>query len=200
MEVKGPERNISSWNNLKINLWGITKAGHTSLKNHLFMLEHDATDNPGSSVHGKHRTRYISATAANTNGHQNITMVRNPIDRFRSGYKDFFITRKKKGEKIAKNLKLSNVDIDSVLDAIAEQRYDHDVDPHFRRQCWYLEGFNGIIQKIEEIQSNWTLPLSPLELKQNVTQSETIKLNQRQIEKIKYVYKKDFKLLNYVTV
>ena len=163
------------------------------------MLENKTKNNFDLNIHGKKNTTYITAEEANANGNQNICMVRNPIDRFKSGYNDFFKARKDKGNKISKK---HGVDINNVNDLlnVIKDLDDASTDPHFRRQCWYLEGFSGIIQKIEEIQSNWTLPLPQLEIKQNVTRSEDINLDQAQIETIKYIYKKDFELLNYVTV
>lgn len=200
MEVKGgPERNISVWPKLKINLWGITKTGHTSLKNHLYMLENNTKNNFDLNIHGKKNTTYITADEANTNGNQNICMVRNPIDRFKSGYNDFFNTRKDKGNKIAMRHNIEINGIDDLLNVI-KHLDDVSIDPHFRRQSWYLENFKGMTQKLEDIETDWRLPIKPMLLKQNVTNSEDINLNQEQIEIIKYVYKKDFELLNYVAV
>ena len=199
MEIRGPERNISIWPKLKINLWGITKTGHTSLKNHLYMLENNTKDNFNLSIHAKRYTTYITAEEANSNGNQNICMVRNPIDRFKSGYNDFFGVRKGLGNKLAKK---HGIDINNVNDLlnVIKDLDDVSTDPHFRRQSWYLKDFKGLIQKLEDIKTDWQLPIQPMIIKQNVTNSEDINLDQAQIETIKYIYKKDFELLNYVTV
>ena len=194
--ISNIERNISVWPNLKINFWGITKTGHTSLKNHLYMLENKTHANLNLKIHGKRNTKYITADEAEKNGNQNITLVRNPIERFRSGYSDFFNKRRDKGKKIEDQLKQKIDNIDDLLSAY-ENLNDADVDPHFRSQSWYLDGFEGIIQKLETISEKWLLPIPNMNLKQNVSHSNKIPLTEQQINKIKHIYKEDFNLLDY---
>ena len=194
--ISNIERNISVWPNLKINFWGITKTGHTSLKNHLYMLENKTHANLDLKIHGKRNTKYITADEAEKNGNQNITLVRNPIERFRSGYSDFFNKRRDKGKKIEDQLKQKIDSIDDLLSAY-ENLNDADMDPHFRSQSWYLAGFQGIIQKLETISEKWLLPIPNMNLKQNVSHSDKIPLTEQQINRIKHIYKEDFNLLNY---
>ena len=194
--VSNIERNISVWPKLKINFWGITKTGHTSLKNHLYMLENKTHANLNLKIHGKRNTKYITADEAEKNRNQNITLVRNPIERFRSGYSDFFNKRRDKGKKIEDQLKQKINNIDDLLSAY-ENLYDLDMDPHFRPQTWYLDGFKGIIQKLETISEKWLLPIPSMILKQNVSHSNKIPLTEQQINRIKHIYKKDFNLLDY---
>jgi len=194
--VSNIERNISVWPKLKINFWGITKTGHTSLKNHLYMLENKTHANLDLKIHGKRNTKYITADEAEKNGNQNITLVRNPIERFRSGYSDFFNKRRDKGKKIEDQLKQKIDNIDDLLSAY-ENLNDADMDPHFRSQSWYLAGFQGIIQKLETISEKWLLPIPNMNLKQNVSHSDKIPLTEQQINRIKHIYKEDFNLLNY---
>ena len=64
------------------------------------MLENKTHANFNLKIHGKRNTKYITANEAEKNGNQNITLVRNPVERFRSGYSDFFNKRRDKGKKI----------------------------------------------------------------------------------------------------
>lgn len=190
------ERNISVWPNLKINFWGITKTGHTSLKNHLYMLENNTQAHHDLSIHGKRNTKYITTEEAEKNGNKNITLVRNPIERFRSGYSDFFIKRREKGKKIEDQLNQKIDNMDELLSAY-ENLSDQNRDPHFRSQTWYLQGFEGIIQKLETISEKWLMPIPNMNLRQNVSHSNKIPLTEQQINRIKYIYKNDFNLLDY---
>jgi len=160
------------------------------------MLENKTRENPNLKIHGKRNTKYITADEAEKNGNQNITLVRNPIERFRSGYSDFFNKRRDKGKKIEDQLKQKIDSIDDLLSAY-ENLNDADMDPHFRSQSWYLAGFQGIIQKLETISEKWLLPIPNMNLKQNVSHSDKIPLTEQQINRIKHIYKEDFNLLNY---
>ena len=160
------------------------------------MLENKTHANLNLKIHGKRNTKYITADEAEKNRNQNITLVRNPIERFRSGYSDFFNKRRDKGKKIEDQLKQKINNIDDLLSAY-ENLYDLDMDPHFRPQTWYLDGFKGIIQKLETISEKWLLPIPSMILKQNVSHSNKIPLTEQQINRIKHIYKKDFDLLDY---
>jgi len=98
------EMNITTWNAPDVNYWGIPKCGNTSIK--LALL------NPSDSLiaqeetklfEGKGNTRFLKTTSkwvhyspiasryisdkdAIDNGKENFTVIRNPIERFKSQY------------------------------------------------------------------------------------------------------------------
>ena len=88
--------NISCWDDLGLNYWGITKCGNTSIKYALIessgrlidqLIKSDA-HGADSWVHSENHIKYIDLDTALSNGNRNFAVTRNPYDRFISMYKD----------------------------------------------------------------------------------------------------------------
>ena len=180
--------NISTWDKLKINFWGIPKAGNTSIKKTLHVLsENPMPENiPVENwVHHIKYTNYIKPEEALSNGYYNFAVLRDPIDRFISMYKD--VQRRTRTFNIAQQ----NLPIDNLLKLI-ENKTDIERNIHFRTQTYFLrEGVDcynvNELSKLEK-KLQTAIPRSN-ELKNSVKLSDT------QIGRISLIYKDDFELL-----
>lgn len=87
--------NITSWSEFKLNYWGITKVGNTSMKYALQQhdIEHDNHDDANAWIHKEDLATYIDKQTALTNGYTNFSIIRDPYDRFYSLYDDFMNKR-----------------------------------------------------------------------------------------------------------
>lgn len=91
-------QNISKWPEHKVNYWGITKCGNTSIKWSLLgetkLDDHVInTDSHNRWVHRATQADYINSTHALSNGYVNFATVRNPYLRAESMWRDFCIKR-----------------------------------------------------------------------------------------------------------
>lgn len=91
--------NISTFDYLRINYWGIAKCGHSTLKVILYRADnpreykHLKNTNSSRNIHGNpivkwiyNKCKYISPKDASKNGYMNFTVLRNPIQRACSMY------------------------------------------------------------------------------------------------------------------
>lgn len=91
--------NITAWDKLKLNYWGIPKCMNTSVK---YTLYSQLNPNDSRSVNGIPRwihhvdlLRYITKGSALVNGNINFTVIRHPYDRVLSLYRDMTFRRRK---------------------------------------------------------------------------------------------------------
>lgn len=137
-------RNISAWKEHKINYWGIPKSANTSVKIALagtskkefiekryrdtlsfyrYMIEMKSTD---KWVHDEMVCEYINKEVATQNGFRNITVIRNPIERFKSQFKY--------------NVKLRLTETKTMDDFLShlEQTPEHMRNLHFNSQSYFI--------------------------------------------------------------
>lgn len=190
--------NISVWPVKRVNFWGVTKCGNTSVKTALIgdkkMLSSDMY-NTNVDAHNPCYARYVDMNTALTNNYRNFTLVRNPYDRCLSMYKDFVL---KRPEHLIKNHDANriNMTFDEFLQQILTNIED---DVHIRSQTSFLlhDGELAVnnIFKLENIK--------PLELflgiklpHLNKTKGD-VQLSDTHMEIIHKIYKKDFVYLDY---
>lgn len=206
---------IASFPNLKINFIAIPKTGTSSFLTSL--IEESDPKNIESVLsksheysHNRKFATYITPDDANSNNFLSVSILRNPIDRFISQYRDFFfgykINHKTNGSKEFnrdwQNFKNSLPSENDFLDFILSYQED-DIDMHFRSQYWfvkYIKPVNNYFIRLENLNSSITSlnKISNLNLQiynRNTTHTiKNINLNTDIKEKIKIKYAKDFTL------
>jgi hypothetical protein len=199
--MKIDQYNITEWSKNRVNFWGITKNANTSVK--MALLEEDRELHPKKSyawVHNPKIGKYITPEAAFKNGFTNFTLVRDPITRVQSMYKDIVIKRNKKLS-VAKKFNLhETMSFDEFLDFLQVHMYDN---IHFCPQTFFIVKNDTVLPekifKLEEINNlekflNLTIPTTNSTRKKFVEEEP---LTKKQIQKIKILYQNDFKILNY---
>ena len=151
------EKSITSYDNLGINFWCIPKCGNTSTKLAFLKLNDPALfsgtiekmmrsdqDDTHDFIHRVQFNKFITYEEATSNGYRNVSVVRNPIDRFCSAYRDFVFKRSTSGfgkfpkfEVFIKKARQDN-DMVSFLKGISELDYE-DIDAHFRPQSVFVD-------------------------------------------------------------
>jgi len=188
IDLKG-KFNITTWPNLKINFWGIPKCGNTSMKYALLVNSgiDGKKDEVMKWVHNHGGAKYIDTKTARNNGFQNVTITRNPYDRFVSMYKD--VLRR------PQMFKLNSVkSVDSFLKVLSNKSVK---DMHFKTQCEFIAIDNTIIPDI--VLDLDTLDENFMNLniqKYNFINKEVI-LTAEQKQKVYELYRQDFELLGY---
>lgn len=183
--------NISHWQELNINYWGITKCYNTSIKYALAEKTNKnlkQVDNTCEWVHDQKLIRYIDRNTALKNGCINIALTRNPFDRFISLYKDVH-RRKTLSKKVG-----SKISIDSVLNYI-ERTNEEKRDVHFRSQCYYICENDKIIPDVITINEFEKMINTKVKKLNSIDQS--VVLTDEQRKRVYNLFQKDFELLGY---
>ena len=82
--------NITEWERWGLNYVGIPKCGNTMFKWYLLgcpPIQNMADSN--AEIHQEHRARYITPEQANANGYRTVALIRNPLERVFSMWRDF---------------------------------------------------------------------------------------------------------------
>jgi hypothetical protein len=194
--------NISKWDNLGLNYWGITKCGNTSIKYALIQtskapIAYSKKDKFGADswVHNEDNASYIDIDTALSNGHRNFTVVRNPYDRFISMFKD---TQRRHDHFFRKNRNVKIKTIDDLISFI-ENTPDEIREVHFRSQSSFISRHDVVLPEFVfditntvKIQEFLNVRMSHMNLIKSDTQ-----LTPSQKKRIYDIYQKDFKLLGY---
>ena len=188
--------NITSWKVSKLNYFGITKCGNTSMKKLLISIEKpqllkSMTDRIHKMYHSANiLNNYIPKEEALTNGYVNFALTRNPYDRFLSMYKDqlkrprtFWFEKKKTMEEL--------------IDHIASIP-DTERNPHMRSQHFYVGDVKGIVLINVDNETAFNVfskkYLNGKKLPVVNTTSGDYELPKKVKEKVYKVYRKDFDL------
>lgn len=192
--------NITHWPNHNLNYWGIPKCANTSVKYALMDRDLDNINSkkPYAWIHNTGIQNYIDPSRAISNNCINFTLVRNPISRTLSLYRDIVFKRNKKLS-VAKKFNIDGSEtLHDFLD-ILEQNIDKN--PHFYPQSNFISNNNILlvdnIFKLEEINQlekflQRDIPLT------NATNNK-ITFNSEHTKRIKNLYNTDFDLLQYST-
>lgn len=207
MQFVEKTNNIVKCDSKRFNYWGIPKAGNTSMKYAILTLDND----PGTLREmqrytrtgpiGKGRLfpkawvhtacRYVDWDTALEDDYENISVIRSPMARFISVYKDIH----RRGPLyfgLAGDLPVS---VDELLDYI-EGTPSEFLDIHLKPQIDYILGQDGVL--VDRI-FNLTNP-KPLEAYLGValphlnTIDQSVHLSNKQIEKLQQIYKGDVEL------
>ena len=183
------ERNISNWPNLGVNFFGIPKNAHTSVMTHLYRLEHREPDfDVGFDIHNqsKGHTKFISEEESVSNECVNFAIVRDPISRFLSMYKDLCLTRKKRG----KTAGVWGMDPDQFIDHLFKTPY-HKLDIHFVRQVDFVPPYIDKIFKLESLNKDWNLGFPCVNESKNSIPLKDVSLTDQQIKRAQEFYCED---------
>lgn len=194
--------NISQWNDLGLNYWGITKSGNTSIKHALITASNTEIlrkkidkHNTDSWVHDEKNISYIDQTTALSNGNINFTVVRNPYDRFISMYKD----TQRRHNHFFKKFKTTRISSIDDLISFIEGFVDCDREVHFRTQSYFIVSNDVVvppkifdINEIDEIEEFLGTSIQRM----NSINSD-IELTTKQKQRVFNIYQKDFELLGY---
>ena len=187
---------ISTYNNLKLNYWAITKCGNTTVKHHLYTLQNGKTFDVKKSIHihGRAGITYIKPEYALSNGFTNFTVTRHPYDRLLSMYKDLVLSRPKRGKKAGIE---DVVTVDDLLEHI-QSLPDKQRDVHFRSQSWFVPNKLDYIIDLKNI-SNWSLPIPSISfVKHKSKNTQNLLLSKHQKNKVYAIYKEDFVKFKYL--
>lgn len=183
------KHNITQWDILKLNYWGITKAGNTSMKLALLRASGigvSSDDDSNAKIHSVNYITYITPETANLNGYRNFTVVRNPYDRFVSMYKD---SQKRPNILGTKGIKTIN----ELLNKI-ENTKDKNRNVHLRSQSYFIvddiEYFD--LDDIHRIGQELNLDIPHT----NSIEQDVI-LTEAQKERVYNIYKEDFERFQY---
>ncbi|HBF23302.1 MAG TPA: hypothetical protein DDW23_05735 [Planctomycetes bacterium] len=186
--------NITWWPNLGVNYWGITKCANTKIRSHLFELERgrpfEITQEFEANFH------FIEREEALSNDCENLTIVRDPVERFRSAWKDLCRTRPARG-------KLAGIEPDWSPTELAEWLQDVDdsvADVHFKSQSWFVPEELDYELNLEEMASNWPFDF-PAPSRERVRPSKTVEadITQKVRLLISHRYATDFQRFGFST-
>ena len=197
--------NITQWDTHEVNYWGITKCGNTAVKGALLgknvnrrplqktglMVANGAKlyIEASKNVHESINSKYITREDAMANGYTNFTVIRNPIDRFKSFLSDF---NRRDPSYYGFDQKHT---IDEFLTHL-ENTTDVERDTHLKSQvCHIFQDTKQLVENIFVLERINKLEdfLSVRINKLNSTDSD-IDLNEAHIQRLKCIYHDDFSL------
>lgn len=181
--------NLTTWPNLGVNYWGIPKSGNTSIK---WLLQHLSGSDPevpseiGVEVHREDSAIYVDPDTANSNGLRNFTVVRCPIERAKSLYKDFGTRRRLTLVRGTDPGRYE--DLDYFFEKVIAESTDKD-DIHIRSQTYFIKQANRLkIFQLENV--SYRLP------RYNQIIRPELKLSEKHIDIILKRYESDLQLIN----
>ena len=200
------------YTNLNVVYHGIPKNASTSVKNALYEYQHGYEFNgnkqwvhkgnsKGGSIHPDVTT--IQSLFADW---FHFTVVRHPIERFKSFYNDLFAGTTSIRNNVptfysVNNIKLKPKPVDAVLDMV-EEYPDEEADEHFASQCSFIHYDPINIVKLEDLKNGWknitsliNVDYKPLSVYNKSI--DTTELNDTQIERIYTRYQNDFERFGY---
>lgn len=155
------------------NFWAIPKCGNTTIKYLLLKKYKPRWLKPldGESnqwIHHEDLTEYITPLDANTNGLYNFTVVRDPIDRFKSLYSDFGFVRKTAIPEI------EGMSIDELITYISRADNERHLNIHLRSQMYFLKAFRGDVFNINDLDLPQKLNQTNVDVELTETQKQRI--------------------------
>lgn len=194
--------NITQWNELQLNYWGITKCGNTSVKYSLLQSSRKRdiikrADHHGAEswIHSEKNAIYIDRKTALTNGYFNFAVVRNPYKRFVSMYKDVL----RRGPHFFKKEAFTIKTIDDLLNFI-EDVPDNEREIHFRSQCYFITNDKGeiLVDKLIDVEDGFEISkITGHEIEYKNVIEKKVNLSGVQEQKVYEIFKNDFKKLGY---
>lgn len=166
------------------NFWAIPKCGNTTIKYLLYKRYQPRSirplDNEANEwVHLQTIGNYITPLDANHNGNYNFTVVRDPVERFRSLYSDFCVVRKHAIPEI------KGMSIDELITYISKADNERTLNIHLRSQMYFLKAFRGDV-----------FNLADLDLPQKLNHTNnTVELTDRQKQRILKMWEPDLTFL-----
>jgi len=212
--IYGNHHQIVTFNNLKLNYWSIPKCASTTIKYALHKADCDkkifeqqekqftTNDDIHSWVHAINICEKIEPKNALNNGYINFMIIRNPIERFLSLYKDFFIKRKNNNVGGSSEFKdavctlRQEPSVKGLLNLLNRFSDNKACDVHFRSQTWfYLDSTIKLI-RLENMKTaiqafNSTIVLDNLHLHKT---SKNISLSENEINQLNLIFKQDYQL------
>ena len=182
--------NISVWPELKLNFWGIPKAGNTSIKYLLHQKSGNSMqidDDLNQWVHQAKNTYYITPEEAMNNGFTNFTVTRNPYDRFLSMFKD--VLRRGGSMGLSRCRTIEN------FVAHLELTPDERRNVHFRSQCHFLRDHDIMHMDISDTEKLSNFFQCEVPHKNAIKKS--IEMNEHLRKRVYAIYAADFEKFGY---
>ena len=182
------------WPALGINFWGVAKCGNSAVKSRLLEASGFTDENVlGTvSVQKDEFADYVWPVDAINNGLKNFSVIRHPVCRTVSAYKDLVVSRPGRGEQAGLDI---NWNFDQFLDFIVNTQ-DETADVHFRSINWFLSEPMDIVLKLENQFEDWCFDFDkPIVVHQS--QHADIEVTLQHVEKIYSRYQLDFERFNY---
>ena len=187
--------NITEWPTLGVNFWGVTKAANSAVKNSLLKSSgyKDFNILDTVSVNKESLSTYITPAQALKNNLINFAVIRHPVSRTLSAYKDLILTRPARGIKAGLP---KNCNLDDFFEFISDTDDTHDV--HFRSISWFISEPMHYLIKIENNFLDW--PFNNIKVPLTIVHSSktaNITLKNKHLDIIKNRYIEDFNNFNY---
>jgi hypothetical protein len=196
MDSSSKDGNITAWPRLGLNYWGITKCANTTVKTHLYELEHNTQviESKHIRIHGYQEINYVTYAEAMSNGLLNFAVTRHPYDRFMSMYNDIILSRPKRAAKAG----VKNVSTVNELLNYLEESNLSTVDVHFRTQSSFVPTTNILLIDVTLLR-HWPLAIPPITKRRHTSKVKTLsKLNEFQKTRIYKLYQEDFDNFGYL--
>lgn len=172
-----------------MNFWGIPKCANTAAKAFLMFLDLDNPSDSNQWIHEEARATYISKLEAIKNGYENVTIVRNPYNRFKSMYRDLCVKRNGLVPEV------KDMTVDQFANYL-QKHFDHQVNVHFRSQYSFISYKGHIIPKVEHLE-HMSKDCIFKEMQIVNISGENFDLTKKQKNIIYERYTEDFELLGY---
>lgn len=187
--------NITNWDKLGVNYFGITKCANSTVKTHLYNLENNTNENRGIGIHSHTFSNYITPDIALNNNNTNFTVTRNPYSRAISIYKWVKQYNPKHWIKNGINPDWTFMEL---LDYIQHQKTNNVLtEVHLKTQSSFLHNINMINLDMDLLDSKWPFSFEPPKSKINVSKSVDFDLTKKQKKLIYNIYKEDFERFGY---
>lgn len=149
---------ITEWNNIGINFWNVSKCAGTSVK-YALLKKADLADQiknieKDKTVHNNSFIKYITRDQALYNDNQNVAVVRHPVDRVVSLYRDFSLKRKIAIPVVGRKVDISKIDnLDYFINFYIKEGSNKD-NLHLRSISWSLcNGSKILVDKIYKFEN-----------------------------------------------
>lgn len=190
---------ITEWNNIGINFWNVSKCAGTSVK-YALLKKADLADQiknieKDKTVHNNSFIKYITRDQALYNNNQNVAVVRHPVDRVVSLYRDFSLKRKIAIPVVGRTVDISKIDnLNYFINVYIKEGSNKD-NLHLRSISWSLCNDNKILvdkiykfENIDGLFKDYNLDFTF----RNKSAKADIKLTKEQVKIIEDRYNDDY--------
>ena len=143
------------------------------------------------SVNKQSLATYITPQQAQTNGNTNFTVVRHPLARALSAYKDLVLTRPGRGMRAGLSYQMSLDDYFLFL-----KHTDDSCDVHFRSMSWFIKNVD-IVFKLEDNFKDWNFNFKQPSRIVHQSNKFAAKIKPWYVEIVSERYNNDFKYFDY---
>ena len=188
--------NITQWESLGVNYWGITKAANSTIKSHLLKASGFSQNEwlDTVKVNKESLADYITPEQAHNNSLLNFTVIRHPLGRAVSVYKDLVMSRPERS--VSAGLS-EDMTLDDYFDFLSSTD-DDSCDVHMKSISWFIKSDLQFVFKLENKFLDWRFNFAEApNVVVNKSASTTLDLKRNHIKIVEQRYKEDFTRFDY---